>query len=248
MIHHQSGSRFILGELDGTVSERLQGVHGVLARAGIGAEVTAAIRREIWFKLWGNIAFNPLSVLTAATLDRMIADSDIRRLTIEIMNETERVANRLGIRFDIGVEQRIDVVKRLGAFKTSMLQDLEAGPAPGARGANGCDGGDRAAPGVSDADDRDGGGPGAAARPELTLSRKAGLPGTVGRALDCSAHDEKEHPCRTGARASPPTSISSARASRPGFCVCRIPCIARPMAIFRSPWWRSATAPGRGCC
>lgn len=127
VIHHQSGSRFILGELDGRISERLQGVHGVLARAGIGAEVTAEIRREIWFKLWGNIAFNPLSVLTAATLDRMIADPDIRRLTIEIMNETERVANCLGIRFEIGVEQRIDVVKRLGAFKTSMLQDLEAG-------------------------------------------------------------------------------------------------------------------------
>ena len=127
VVRHQAGGRFILGELDGTVSERLQRVFAVLSDAGLAAETTTEIRREIWFKLWGNVAFNPLSVLTAATLDRMIADPAIRRLAVEIMNETETVAGRLGLRFDMSVEERVEVVRRLGAFKTSMLQDLEAG-------------------------------------------------------------------------------------------------------------------------
>jgi len=127
VVRHQTGNRFILGELDGTVSERLQQVFALLAKAGIGAETTTDIRREIWFKLWGNVAFNPLSALAAATLDRMIAEPAIRGLAVEIMNETERVAGRLGIRFAMDVQARVEVVRRLGAFKTSMLQDLEAG-------------------------------------------------------------------------------------------------------------------------
>jgi len=126
-IRHLAGNRFILGEPDGRLSERLERVAALLRGAGLAAETTPAIRYEIWQKLWGNVAFNPISALTLATMDRLIADPGSRRLALSIMGEAEQVANRLGIRFPISAEARIDGLKRLGAYKTSALQDIEAG-------------------------------------------------------------------------------------------------------------------------
>ncbi|HEV3175176.1 MAG TPA: 2-dehydropantoate 2-reductase [Stellaceae bacterium] len=127
IVQHQFGNRFILGEPDGTLSRRLRGAAEVLASTGLEVPTTATIRREIWQKLWGNIAFNPLSVVTGGTMDRLIGDPGTRRIAAGIMDEAERVANRLGIRFDATRDARIDGLVQLGAYKTSMLQDAEAG-------------------------------------------------------------------------------------------------------------------------
>jgi len=126
VIRHQFGNRFVIGEPDGSLSQRLRDAAEVLTAAGLQAPAAAAIRREIWQKLWGNIAFNPLSVLTSAGMDRLIGDPGTRRIASAIMDEAERVANRLGIRFDETREARIDRLAPLGAYKTSMLQDVEA--------------------------------------------------------------------------------------------------------------------------
>jgi len=127
VIRHQFGNRFVLGEPDSTLSERLRDVAEVLTAGGLQAPTTTAIRREIWQKLWGNIAFNPLSVLTGAGMDRLIGDPGTRHIASAIMDEAERVANRLGIGFDETREARIDRLVALGGYKTSMLQDVEAG-------------------------------------------------------------------------------------------------------------------------
>ena len=127
IIHHQFGNRFVLGEPDGAMSARLRAAAAVLASAGLQAPTTTEIRREIWQKLWGNIAFNPLSVLTGAGMDRLIGDPATRRIAATIMDEAERVANRLGIRFDVTREARLNGLAQLGGYKTSMLQDVEAG-------------------------------------------------------------------------------------------------------------------------
>ena len=127
VIRHQFGNRFILGEPDGSLSPRLRAAAEMLTTAGLQAPTTAEIRREIWQKLWGNIAFNPLSVLTGAGMDRLIGDPATRRIAATIMDEAERVANRLGIRFDVTREARLNGLVQLGGYKTSMLQDVEAG-------------------------------------------------------------------------------------------------------------------------
>jgi 2-dehydropantoate 2-reductase len=127
VIQHQFGNRFVLGEPEGSLSPRLRAAAEVLTSTGLQAPATTAIRREIWQKLWGNVAFNPLSVLTGAGMDRMIGDAGTRRIASAIMDEAERVANRLGIRFEETREARIDRLVHLGGYKTSMLQDVEAG-------------------------------------------------------------------------------------------------------------------------
>jgi len=126
VVRHQAGNRFMLGEPDGGNSERLQRIVALFAKAGLDGVATSAIRYEIWHKLWGNVAFNPLSVVTQATMDRLIGDPGTRRIAIAVMSEAEQVANRLGIRFDMSAEARIDGLRRLGAYKTSALQDVEA--------------------------------------------------------------------------------------------------------------------------
>ena len=127
VVRHQVGNRFILGEPGGFDSPRLLEIAALMRAAGLASETTPRIRHEIWHKLWGNVAFNPLSALTLATMDRLISDPGSRRLALALMGEAERVANRLGIRFEISGDSRIDGLKRLGAYKTSALQDIEAG-------------------------------------------------------------------------------------------------------------------------
>jgi 2-dehydropantoate 2-reductase len=89
--------------------------------------VRTNIRDEIWVKLWGNLAFNPLSALTASTLDRLAFQPDLRAVVRSMMDEASQVAEALGAKFAVGVDKRIDGAGEVGAHKTSMLQDLERG-------------------------------------------------------------------------------------------------------------------------
>jgi 2-dehydropantoate 2-reductase len=121
------GNTLVLGEPDGSRSTRLSHIAALLQGAGINVTTTTRIRDAVWDKLWGNIAFNPMSVLTGATMEAMAGDPDLRPILSAAMSECQRVAERFGSRFGRSVETRIDEARRLGAFKTSMLQDFENG-------------------------------------------------------------------------------------------------------------------------
>ena len=123
------GRRFTLGEPGGTSTPRLGAVAGALTKAGFKAPVTADIRGEIWLKLWGNLAFNPLSALTHATLEDMARFPLTRDLVRAMMEEAAAVAGQLGVTFRVAIERRISGAEQVGAHKTSMLQDLEQGKA-----------------------------------------------------------------------------------------------------------------------
>jgi 2-dehydropantoate 2-reductase len=127
VIRHTEGNRISLGEPDGTRSDRCRAIAGVLIKAGLRCPVSARIRNEIWVKLLGNVAFNPISALTRATLVQMARDPEVCQVVRKIMMETEGVANKLGIELPISIEQRIAGAEKVGEHKTSMLQDLEAG-------------------------------------------------------------------------------------------------------------------------
>lgn len=129
VIRHIEGDRFTLGEPDGARSERVTALAQTLARAGLKAPVRPRIRAEIWMKLWGNLAFNPISALTRATLVEICRHPQARALTAAMMAEAQAIAARLGIEFSITIEQRIAGAEQVGAHKTSMLQDIEAGRA-----------------------------------------------------------------------------------------------------------------------
>ena len=98
-------------------------------RAGFKAPVARDIRSELWVKLWGNLSFNPISALTHATLEAICRDPQARALAAAMMGEAQTVAEKLGVRFKITLEQRIAGAEAVGAHKTSMLQDVEAGRA-----------------------------------------------------------------------------------------------------------------------
>jgi 2-dehydropantoate 2-reductase len=121
------GHRFGLGELDGTMSPRVQALAQRLIKAGFRAPVTSDIRAEIWLKLWGNLSFNPISALAHATLVEICQFPETRALAADMMREAETIANKLGITFKLGIEKRIAGAEKVGAHKTSMLQDVEAG-------------------------------------------------------------------------------------------------------------------------
>lgn len=127
VIEHSYGDRFSLGEPDGSRSERVERLSRLLIGAGLKAPVRPRIRDEIWVKLWGNLAFNPLSALTGATLDRLTGQADLRAVARAMMVEAQAVAEALGVRFAIDVDKRIAGAAEVGEHKTSMLQDLERG-------------------------------------------------------------------------------------------------------------------------
>ncbi|MFO1148610.1 MAG: 2-dehydropantoate 2-reductase [Alsobacter sp.] len=127
VIEHSYGDRFTLGEPDGSRSARVEALSKLLIAAGLKAPVRPRIRDEIWLKLWGNMAFNPLSALTLATLDTLATQQDLRDVARAMMLEGQSVAESLGVRFAIGVDRRIEGAAEVGAHKTSMLQDLELG-------------------------------------------------------------------------------------------------------------------------
>jgi 2-dehydropantoate 2-reductase len=116
-----------LGEPSGERSERAQALSKVLQGAGLKAPVRPKIRDELWVKLWGNLSFNPISALTGATLDVLCTDPGTRDVARRMMLEAQAIGERLGVRFPIDVEKRIDGGAAVGAHKTSMLQDLERG-------------------------------------------------------------------------------------------------------------------------
>ncbi len=121
------GDRFSLGEPSGARTPRLEALSQALIEAGFKAPIRPKIRDEIWVKLWGNLSFNPISALTHATLDVICSDPGTRALARAMMVEAQAIAERLGVRFPIGVDKRLDGGAAVGAHKTSMLQDLERG-------------------------------------------------------------------------------------------------------------------------
>jgi 2-dehydropantoate 2-reductase len=127
LIKHIEGNRFSLGEPDGSKSDRAVALSQALAAAGLKAPVRPRLRDEIWVKLWGNLSFNPISALTHATLDVLCTDPDTRAVARNMMLEAQAIAEKLGVKFPIDVERRIDGGAAVGAHRTSMLQDLDAG-------------------------------------------------------------------------------------------------------------------------
>jgi 2-dehydropantoate 2-reductase len=127
VIKHIEGERFPVGELDGSHSERATRVSDCFIRAGFKAPVLDDIRAEIWLKVWGNLTFNPISALTRSTLVDICQFPPTRALAAAMMTEAQAVANKLGIRFRVGLEKRIAGAEKVGKHKTSMLQDVEAG-------------------------------------------------------------------------------------------------------------------------
>ena len=127
VIAHTYGDRFSLGEPDGGRSERAAALSGLMIAAGLKAPVRPRLRDEMWVKLWGNMAFNPLSALTTATLDVITGDPATRGIARAMMLEGQAVGEAVGVRFAIDVEKRIDGAAEVGRHRTSMLQDLEAG-------------------------------------------------------------------------------------------------------------------------
>lgn len=126
VIRHIDGNRFTLGEPSGEKTERVR----ALAKALIGAGLRAPVRRirdELWVKLWGNLSFNPISALTLETLDVVATDDGTRAVSRAMMLEAQKIGEKLGVRFPVDVDKRIDGAAAVGAHRTSMLQDLERG-------------------------------------------------------------------------------------------------------------------------
>ena len=121
------GNRFGLGEPSGEITERVKALSQSLSKAGFKAPVTSDIRGEIWLKLWGNLSFNPISALTHATLVDICQFPPTRTLAAGMMEEAQAIANELGVSFKLGIDRRIAGAEKIGAHKTSMLQDVEAG-------------------------------------------------------------------------------------------------------------------------
>ena len=127
LIRHTEGNRISLGEPNGARSDRSREIGDALNRAGFRCRVTTHIRPEIWVKILGNVAFNPISALTRATLAQMTADPEVASLVRSIMTEAEAVATALGMELPVSIDQRMAGAAKVGEHKTSMLQDLEMG-------------------------------------------------------------------------------------------------------------------------
>jgi 2-dehydropantoate 2-reductase len=125
VIHHQYGNRFMLGEPDGSNSTRIKALSSALNNAGFKAPVRPKIRDDIWVKLWGNLSFNPVSILTHGTLVQIATDAGTRSIIRRMMEEAQSVGEALGVKFGVDVETRIGWAADVGEHKSSMLQDLE---------------------------------------------------------------------------------------------------------------------------
>ena len=127
VIRHKMGQRLIIGEPGGGLSTRLATLHEALASAGFEPESSADIQRDVWFKLWGNMTMNPVSAITGATTDKILDDELTREFCSAVMREAQAIGNKIGIPIEQTPEARHEVTRKLGAMKTSMLQDVEAG-------------------------------------------------------------------------------------------------------------------------
>ena len=127
LVRHVMGNGLIVGEPTGGTSARVEAVGDVLRAAGFDVTVSPDVRRDIWYKLWGNMTMNPVSAITGATADRVLADPLVRDLNSRAMLEAREIGGLLGCPIAEDPEDRHAVTTRLGAFRTSMLQDMEAG-------------------------------------------------------------------------------------------------------------------------
>jgi 2-dehydropantoate 2-reductase len=127
LISHNMGAKLILGEPGGRNTQRTRLIAAALSDAGFEAVVSDFIEKEFWVKLLGNVSFNPVSALTQSTADRLIEDPEVKAYMVRIMREVLAIGRAVGVDADIDPEARIDMARQLGKFKTSMLQDLEAG-------------------------------------------------------------------------------------------------------------------------
>ena len=127
VIEHTEGNRFAIGEPDGTKSDRCRAIADTFIKAGLRCPIRTNIRHDMWVKLMGNVAYNPISALTRATLIEIVQFPKTRKLAAAIMREAESVAQKLGIEMGVSIEQRLDGAEKVGHHKTSMLQDIESG-------------------------------------------------------------------------------------------------------------------------
>jgi 2-dehydropantoate 2-reductase len=127
LVSHNMGAKLILGEPGGENTARTRRIAEALAAAGFEIVVSRAIEKEFWVKLLGNVSFNPVSALTVSTADRLIQNEEVKAYMVEIMREVLAIGRAVGVDANIDPEARIDMARALGPFKTSMLQDLEAG-------------------------------------------------------------------------------------------------------------------------
>ena len=126
LIHHHFGNGLIIGEPSGTASPRAQALVELLHRAGFAASLSAQIQKDAWYKLWGNMTVNPISAMTGATTDLILGDELVRNFVSSVMLEAKEIGSKIGITIDQQPADRHAVTMKLGAFKTSMLQDVEA--------------------------------------------------------------------------------------------------------------------------
>ena len=127
LIRHHFGDGLIVGEPSGENSARVQALHALLQKAGFNATLSPQIQKDIWYKLWGNMTVNPISAITGATSDRLLDDDLVRGFMSNVMLEARAIGERIGIPITQAPEDRHAVTRKLGAFKTSMLQDVQAG-------------------------------------------------------------------------------------------------------------------------
>ncbi len=127
VIRHHFGDGLIVGEPSGQATPRAQALQALLQRAGFNATLSPQIQKDIWYKLWGNMTVNPVSAITGATTDQILDDELVRGFISNVMLEAKAIGERIGIPIDQNPEDRHAVTRKLGAFKTSMLQDVQAG-------------------------------------------------------------------------------------------------------------------------
>jgi 2-dehydropantoate 2-reductase len=125
-VEHHFGNSLIVGEPSGDLSARGQALQAMLAKAGFAASLSPQIQKDIWYKLWGNMSVNPISALTGATTDKIMDDPLVRGLISSVMLEAKEIGARIGLAIDQQPEDRHAITRQLGAFKTSMLQDVQA--------------------------------------------------------------------------------------------------------------------------
>lgn len=129
LVEHKMGNQLIIGEPFGGVTERVQRLQVLLSEAGIDAVASQNIRQDVWFKLWGNLTMNPVSAITGATTDRILGDPLVRAFCSAAMAEAARIGEKIGCRIEQSPEDRHAITAKIGAFRTSMLQDVDAGRA-----------------------------------------------------------------------------------------------------------------------
>lgn len=127
LVEHQRGLGLIIGEPSGPASPRVKQLGEMLSGAGFEVTVSDRVRDDIWYKLWGNLSTNPVSALTGATTDRILADPLVSAFCIAAMAEAKAIGERIGIHLPQAPAERHEITRKLGVFKTSMLQDAEAG-------------------------------------------------------------------------------------------------------------------------